>query len=453
MVERRSGASAVLHCLEAEQALLGCILLDNAVLYQILERISPQDFFSTAHQIIFAKICEIVRNSRAIDPVLLPAELSKEGLLEKVGGVAYLAKLTDGVPIGSPPAVSEYCRIVKEKAQLRSIFRLGQTLGSQTTLQQDVEGTLVFAESSMAAIRENLETNTRGAMPLSEVAKESLPILERTVGSGIMIGTSTGFPRLDELTAGWIPGELVILAARPSRGKTALGLEFALRAAKEGRAVVLFSLEMSRAAILMRMVCREAKVESQRLRRGFLNRQEWERLTQAMGQLSALPIWIDDRAGVSAPELRHRMRSLARRIQPKLVVVDYLQLLKARGQNRTEEVTRISIELKAAARDLGEACGATLLAVAQLNRVAANERPKLHHLRESGQLEQDADAVLLLSDAEGGTNGQIRPSLKVLEVSKQRNGPCGSIRLLFLPVVAGFEEASTEEEPNGVTAQ
>jgi replicative DNA helicase len=257
-----------------------------------------------------------------------------------------------------------------------------------------------------------------------------------------MIGTPTGFADLDDLTAGWAPSDFVIIAARPSVGKTALALEFLRRGANAGNTAAIFSLEMSRASLVLRMVCREARVDHHKMRTGFISMEEQYRLVEALARISKLPIWIDDRPGLSASDIRWRIRSLAKREQLKLVFVDYLQLITAKAENRTQEVTKISMELKVAARDLGELTGGTLIAISQLNRIAANERPRLHHLRESGQLEQDADTVILMSDAEESENGQEDPNSKLIDVAKQRNGPCGSFKLLFLPKWVGFESES-----------
>ncbi|MGD1156157.1 MAG: replicative DNA helicase [Terriglobia bacterium] len=431
--------------LEAERAVLGSILLDNTCFYQARERVSPSDFSSQAHRVCFETIANMLARNIPADFVSLTHELERHGLLEKARGHAYISSLTDSVPIGTTSGILEYCRIVKEQAILRSLLILSSKVQAEVGDRRDTDEILESAESYLSEIRGSREKALKGPFRISEVASECIPILEKTSGRGVMIGIPTGFAALDGLTAGWAPSDFVIIAARPSVGKTALGLEFVLRAAKAGNSAAIFSLEMSRASLVLRIVCREARVDHHKMRTGFLSTEEQNRLVEALARISKLPIWIDDRPGLSASDIRWRIRSLAKRDQLKLAVVDYLQLITAKAENRTQEVTKISMELKSAARDLGELTGGTLIAISQLNRIAANERPRLHHLRESGQLEQDADTVILISDAEESENGQEDPSSKLIDVAKQRNGPCGSFKLLFLPKWVGFESESVEK--------
>lgn len=272
------------------------------------------------------------------------------------------------------------------------------------------------------------------------MTKELLPVLERAAdGRNQLIGIPTGYQDIDRLTAGWQSGDYDILAARPSAGKTALAIEFSLRQLRAGNLVVFFSLEMSREAIYQRMICREAAVNSQRLRCGTLSSDDLKRILDAVARLSQMQLWIDDSAGLRASELRWRLQSLCKRQGIKFAVVDYLQLLRSPGKDRFESVTNSSIELKAAAKEIGQLNGGTLLALSQLNRAGAGQRPRLEHLRESGQLEQDGDVIFLLSDADDSANGQVQPSTKILDIAKQRNGPCHEVSFTFLPAVGGFE--------------
>lgn len=273
------------------------------------------------------------------------------------------------------------------------------------------------------------------------MTKELAPILERAAdGVGQIIGSSTGYTDIDRLTAGWQPSDYCILAARPSAGKTALAIEFALRQLRAGNPVAFFSLEMSRESILQRMVCREAAVDSQRLRCGRLSGDDLKKILAAVARVDRMPLWIDDSAGLRATDLRWRLRSLTKRHGIKFAVVDYLQLLRSPGKDRFESVTNSSLELKAAAKELGQLNAGTLLALSQLSREGAKDRPRLEHLRESGQLEQDGDLIFLLSDAERTQNGQVQPCTKLLEIAKQRNGPCQDLHFTFLPAVGGFEQ-------------
>jgi len=434
------------HDLEAERALLGTILTDNAVFYTAAEHVSKGDFYSEANRTCWTTIEALLGQNKQVDVVVLVSELQRQGLLEKCGGTAKISSLPDGVPVGAGAPVLEYCGLIREKADLRSLLALSQKVVAEVGEGREADEVLESAESQIAEIRGDQERGERGAVPVSHVVRECVPVLDRTAGKGVMLGAPTGFRRLDEIMAGWIPSDFVILAGRPSQGKTALALEFLLRTARAGNPGAMFGLEMSRQALVLRLACREAKVDHHRVRGGFLTREEWGRMSQALADVARLPLWIDDRATVSASDLRWRIRSLAKRAGVKVVVVDYLQLVRARGENRTQEVTRISMELKAAARDLGEISGGTLIAVSQLNRIAANEEPALHHLRESGQLEQDADVVIFISNAAPAENGQEEPTKKRINVAKQRNGPCSSFYLTFLPRWVGFEEYSPDTE-------
>jgi len=434
------------HNLEAERALLGTILTDNAAFYTAAEHVSKGDFFSEGNRICWATIEALLGEGRVIDLVTLTSELDRQGLLEKCGGVAKVSSLPDGVPVGAGAPVGEYCRLIQEKARLRSLLALSQKVTAGVGEGREADEVLDSAESHIAEIRGEQEKAERGAVPIREAVRESTQVLDRTAGKGVMLGVPTGFHRLDEITAGWIASDFVILAGRPSQGKTALALEFLLRAAKAGNPGAIFSLEMSRQALALRLACREATVDHHKLRGGFLTRDEWTRMTRALADIAGLPLWIDDRSVVSASDLRWRIRSLAKRAGVKLVVVDYLQLVRAKAENRTQEVTKISMELKAAAHDLAEISGGTLIGVSQLSRSAANDTPQLHHLRDSGQLEQDADVVIFISNATSAKSGQEEPTKKVINVAKQRNGPCSSFFLTFLPRWLGFEDYSPDTE-------
>jgi replicative DNA helicase len=431
---------------EVECALLGAILTNNSDFYVAAERLSRKDFSSEGNRLCWDTIEALIGKGVEADIVTVIAELERQGLLEKCGGAARVSALPDGVPVGPGAPIADYCRIIHEESAKRKILSLSQKVAAEVADGRDSVEIIESAESVIAEIRGEEEKASRGAVPISELITECLPILDHISGKGVRLGIPSGFVDLDALTGGFVPGEMVIIAARPSEGKTALALEFLLRAAKAGHPVAMFSLEMSRASLVLRLLCREARVDHHKLRTGFLSREEWRQLTNSLLTVQKLPIWVDDRADQSASGLRWRIRSLAQRAGVKLVAVDYLQLVRAKAENRVQEVSRISMELKAAARDLGEICGGTLIAVSQLNRIAANQRPRLHHLRESGQLEQDADVVLLISNAEPAENGQEKPNTKIIDVAKQRNGPCGDFQLTFLPRWVGFEDYSPERE-------
>ena len=424
--------------------MLGSILLDPRTLYHAVERIHLDYFFSAANRRIFATMLLMEREERAIDELTVGEELRQSGELAKIGGVAYLSGLTNGVPVGTPASITEYCRLIREKYKLRMLAILGQQIQTDALSEYDSNDVLENVDRRLLAIRESEEEGD-AIVPIGQVIRQSIPMLERLMdGKGIILGTPTGIPSVDNLTAGWVPGDLVILAARPSFGKTALALEFIRRQIREDRCAAMFSLEMSLESILIRLLCRETQTDLHKLRSGFISREERHRFHLGMSELEKRRLWVCDKANMTAQELRWRIRSLAQREKPSLVVVDYVQLLRAPGENRTQQVTNISMELKAAARDLGRLSGGTLLAISQLNRVGAQEKPQLHHLRESGQLEQDADVVAFLSNVK--EDGRIVECEKEFCVAKQRNGPIGKTTLVFLKHITGFEEKDFSAE-------
>jgi replicative DNA helicase len=431
----------------AERNLLGAILCNRggdplAAAIQL----APEDFHDLAHRKVFEAILQLDDQRKPVEEFPLCEMLNTDPGIKARGGPAFISSLADGVHKAAP--FDQYIRAIKDCSIRRRILALSmQTTARAADRSFSKDDLIESIEMGWAAIREDSLQGAKGFVRIAEVSKELEPILSRVgEGKGVMLGSPTGFPDLDRCTAGWIPGELVVVAGRPSSGKTALGLEMLLRQARQGNAVAMFSLEMSRASILLRLGCREGRVSQQRIRLGSSCREEWKQLTDALARVSEMPVWIDDRPAVWAHDLRWRLRSLARRQPIKLGVVDYLQLVRAHAENRTQEVTKISIELKAAARELGEESGGTLIAISQLNRLAVSERPQLHHLRESGQIEQDADTVLLISDEDTIELGQPDPSVKLLDIAKQRNGPNGTVRLTFLPAVMGFEAAERRHQ-------
>lgn len=439
---------AVPHSLDAERAVLGSVLLDNGALNVLLELVGKDDFFSESHRLILEKMLALSEKNRTIDLVTLSEELSKEGLLERVGGAAYLSALTDGVPIGSTAAVKEYCLITKEKSDARKLITITQNLTARVLEGLESAGELAeSARGQLDAIGDEPEAVMHS---LHDALLEVAPKVEAVErGGGELYGVPTGFPKLDALMGGWMPGQMVILAGRPSAGKTALALEFVRQRATREMASVIWSLETGRSMLAMRLVCRESGISFSRVRGGWLTKNEWRRLFEAMRTTANWSVWICDQPVVWAHDFRRRMRQYAKQHKPKLVIVDYLQLLRAKAENRVQEITRVSQEVKAAARELGEICSGTLLALCQLSRAAANEAPKLYHLRESGQLEQDADIVMFLYETadERAELGQARPWVKILDVAKQKDGPTGIVRLKFTPEVMSFNETAESAAP------
>jgi replicative DNA helicase len=436
------------HNLEAERAFLGSILLDNRAIHPVGGKISADDLFADSHRLIFRHTLSLMDRGICVDSVTLAEELGKSGELEKAGGVAYLAGLSDGVPLGDYSFIANYATIIKNKSILRQIVNCGDSVMSRAfTASDDPTDILADANGMITAIQEQTEVANRGAVSIAQAISEMLPRLDRA-SEGEMMGLPTGFPSLDAITAGWHPSEYVVVAARPSVGKTAFAMECSLRVALAGGAVNIFSLEMSLEQLLLRMLCRVGRVECQRLKGGALNRDEYRRLMAASSTLARLPIQIDARRGVKSDLLRWRIRSLAQRTRPKLTVVDYLGLVVSKGENLNAQTTATSKQMQAVAGELGEIYGGTRMVLSQLNRQAANSAsldPELHHLRDSGSIEQDADTVIFLHNEEQAVNGQREPFIKRVSIKKQRNGPCDSIRLLFLPSFVGFREIDDEE--------
>ena len=436
------------HNLEAERALLGSILLDNSALNLALEGVGKDDFFSEAHRIAFDKMIAISEKNRTIDLVTLCEELSKEGQIEKVGGAAYLAALTDGVPIGTSIAVSEYSRIVKEKSILRRLINASHNLISRCLEGTDDPDTLIdLAQSQVFEIAEQKVQS--GFTNIRDIVRSSFGSIEELLERGRHVtGVGTGFEDLNSMTSGLQPGELIVVAARPSLGKTALALNIAAHAAIEDRKKVgFFSLEMSKESLVMRLLCSEAKTDSHRLRSGFSNRDDWKKLTQALGRLGDAPLFIEDTPALSIMQIRAKARRLKMEKGLDLMIVDYLQLVSGQGrfENRTQEVSYISRGLKSLAKELK----VPVLALSQLSRAPEQrpgQRPQLSDLRESGSIEQDADVVIFLfrerkAAAESDEEGEVdRRGVEMkLIIGKQRNGPTGDIPIVFMRPYAKFE--------------
>lgn len=432
---------------DAERSALGVILIAPNRIGELAARVEPSDFFTSIYRKLYAAALRLEDEHRPIEALSLADVLGGDLELQDAGGVDFISSLADGVYARAN--LSEYGRLIKSAAQrrqLQAVLELARQDARDPSIS--LSETLQQTESALTAIREGDENAARTAVHISEIAREVAPMLERVgSGNGAMLGNQSGFPCLDRIISGIVPSQLLYLAGRPSSGKTSFLLELVRRQAMRGSAVAMFSLEMDRASVFIRLACRESGVGFHRVSSGCIKSEEFHELFAAIAKISRWPVWIDDRPALSSQDLRWRLRSLARRQPIKLCVVDYLQLLRAKAENRTQEVTRISLDLKAAARELGEISGGALLAAAQLNRAGAtNDRPRLHHLRESGQLEQDADVVLLLSDEKQSDPGQPNPSVKLLDIAKQRNGPTTVLRFVYLPYVMGFEEAFEQAE-------
>ncbi|MBI4466685.1 MAG: replicative DNA helicase [Acidobacteria bacterium] len=432
------------HNLDAERSVLGAILLDNQAFHPVIEILEPADFFLDGHRRIFARMIKLSEETHAIDLVTLHEELDRAGELEAAGGSAYLSSLVDGVPKVSN--VEHYARIVKEKALLRNLIHASNNIITQAyEAEEEADEVLDRAEHAIFSLAE--ERVKAGLLSLKEIAKATLPRLDEVFERRQHItGLATGFTDFDNLTSGLQPADLIVLAARPAMGKTALALNIAEHAAMQlSKPVAIFSLEMAREALLFRLLCAEARVDSHKFRSGFLSREEMGKMTIALGRLAEAPIFIDDTPVLTVLEMRAKCRRLQAEHGLGLVVVDYLQLMSGRGrfENRTQEISSISRGLKALAKEVH----VPLVAVSQLSRApeqrGGDHRPQLSDLRESGSIEQDADVVAFIfrpemyRDPESVTEEE-RGRAELI-VSKQRNGPTGKIHLAFLREFTRFE--------------
>ncbi|MBR9980067.1 MAG: replicative DNA helicase [Desulfatitalea sp.] len=427
--------------IEAEESILSTILLDNSTLMEVLEILTATDFYRTAHQKIFKAVEDQFRKNEPVDLITLSNALRDSGDLEAIGGAAYLARLVDTVP--SAVNVTHYARIVRDKSALRSLIsKAGEITQRCFEDAGNLDQVLDFAEASVFEISEN--KHRTAFHPLSKIIEVNIDALEERQGNRALVtGIPTGFTRLDNMTSGLQGSDLIILAARPSMGKTALALNLARNAALEGNVpVAIFSLEMSKEQLSMRMLCAEARVDASRLRSGFLNPEDWSRITEAAGVLSEAPIFIDDSPDISATSIRTKSRRLKMDKSLGLVIIDYLQLMRgAPGTERRDlEISEISRSLKLLSKELN----VPVLALSQLNRrleERADKRPQLSDLRESGALEQDADVVAFIYRDEVYNKDENNPNRGTAEiiVAKQRNGPTGVVPLTFLGTYTRFE--------------
>lgn len=433
--------------LEAEESILSAILVDNNTLLEILEILSPEDFYRSAHQKIFSAISELFSRNEPVDLVTLTNILREHDRLEEIGGAAYLANLVDTVPLAVN--AQYYAKIVYDKACLRRLIEKTNSIAKRCFEDRgDVDNVIDFAESSIFEISEN---KIRPAFyPIGKIIESNIDVLEERQGNRALVtGVATGFTKLDELTAGLQKSDLVILAGRPGMGKTALALNIAKNAAVDANIpVAIFSLEMSKEQLSFRMLSSEARIDSSRLRRGFISQDDWINITDSAGVLSQAPIFIDDSPNITALEIRAKSRRLKMEKDIGLIIIDYLQLMKSRAsaERRDLEISEISRSLKALAKELD----LPVVALSQLNRKLeerSDKRPQLADLRESGALEQDADVVAFLYRDELYNKDENNPNKGKAEliVSKQRNGPTGFCILTFLDTYTRFENYTARE--------
>jgi len=428
---------------ESERVILGAVLLDNAVIAQAVENLRPEDFYSPFNRRVFAAMIALFEKQKQIDPILIGEELKRDGNLEAIGGVTAIANLTFGLPHFAN--IAEYIKVVRDKSLVRNLIRTcNKITGDALAEEDDAEVILEHAEQEIFKIAQ-LKT-TESFSRIAPIADRVLIRVRERYESGVahgITGLSTGFIELDEYTSGLQRTDLVIVAGRPSMGKTAFCLTLAQNAAIKSNAVVaVFSLEMSKEQLVTRMLSSEAHINAHRFRTGHLMTSEWERLAQAIGTLSEARIFIDDTPSISALEVRAKARRLAaEQKQLDLIVIDYLQLMGTgarRSESRQQEVSQISRELKALAKELD----VPVVALSQLSRApeARNPpKPLMSDLRESGSIEQDADVVAFIYREDYYKETEENKGIAEIILAKQRNGPTGTVKLAFLKEFTRFE--------------
>jgi len=427
------------HNLEAEQAVLGSMMIDKEAIYLAMETLEPEDFYKEAHRIIYSILQTLEAKGDTIDMIVLTEELRRQNSLEKVGGIGYIATLANTVPTAAN--IRRYADIVEEKAILRKLIRFSTQIASRC--YEDQEDTKVLLDNAEKMILEiSSNRNADGLVSLKKVLGETLEKIELlSTKKGSVTGVPSFFSDLDRMTSGWQPSDMIILAARPAMGKTTFGLNIAYNAATKGKMpVAIFSLEMSREQLVQRLISSEAMIDQHKLRTGRLQDEEWLRLTQAAQPLSTAQIFIDDTPAISVLELRGKARRLKAEKGLGLIVIDYLQLMQVnnrKNDNRQQEISEISRSLKALARELE----VPILALSQLSRAveqSQDKRPALSHLRESGALEQDSDLVMFIYREDYYNPESEKPGIAEIILAKHRNGPTGIVELGFMKEFTKF---------------
>ncbi len=439
--------------LEAEQAVLGSILLKPEVIDVVIEIVETDDFYKKAHQTIYGAMLELYNTSDPYDLLTVSSHLSDKNQLDQAGGPAYLASLTSIVPVTAN--IKSYANIIREKSILRRIISANNEIINKCYEQHDAAALLDRAEQSIFSIARDRNENQ-----LSHI-KNVLPdvfdsINERFKKKELITGVPTGYRQIDTLTAGLQPADLIVVAARPSMGKTSFAMNIAQHAALiEKTGVVVFSLEMSKEQLLMRLVCAVARVDSQRVRSGRLIGEDWDKLSRAVSMLLEASIFIDDTPAITVQTMRAKIRRLASQHDVGLIVVDYLQLMQGeKSENRNLEISDISRSLKALAKEFN----VPVIALSQLNRSVdqrKDRRPIMSDLRESGAIEQDADVICFIYRDEVYNAEPTNPDIGTAEIiiAKQRNGPTGLVKLTFIKKYTLFENMAPIEEPEELASQ
>ena len=430
---------------QAERAVLSALLLNDECMHQVAELLIPDDFYQPAHKIIFQVLLELSQSRKKVDLITLQDELEKKGNLEVIGGMLYLMALQEDIP--SVGLLSQHAQIIKEKAILRELIHSAAQIITNCYDQNDkeIESVLDAAEKTIFQIsnKRSQQTFVQLNIWLKKTFQHLSDIKSQSKG---ITGIATGYKKLDQMTSGFQKGDLVVLAARPSMGKTALALSLGLSAANNGYTVGLFSLEMSAEQLTLRLLSMQAAIAHQNIRNASISSDEWFELTNVAGHLSNLNLFIDDTAMVSIMDLRTKARKLKAEHKLDFLIVDYLQLLHSskKHENRHQEVSEISRSLKALAKELS----IPIVALSQLSRAVdsrMDKRPMLSDLRESGAIEQDADVIMFLYRDVMYNQDTENPSLAELIIGKQRNGPTGTVFLNFLREITRFEDTDYDE--------
>ena len=427
--------------LEAERAVLGAILLEPNLLPRAVELLIPEEFYKEAHRKIFAAMIQLFERGEAPDTIMVAETLRRDGVFEEVGGHTVLATLQEEGTVATQFAA--YTAIVREKALLREMIRVAREIVEEGYEEKDdVQGLLDRAEQMLFRISQR--RFQRSAFPVREILDAAIKHIEMLYHRKEDItGLATGFNDLDKMTSGLQRSDFVIIAGRPSTGKTAFALNIAAHAAVElHRPALIFSLEMSKEQLVQRLICAEARVDSRNVRSGFMQQGEWSRIVNAAGRLHEAPLFIDDTANLSVLEARAKARRIMAEHQLELVVIDYLQLMQGRwrAENRQQEISEISRSLKALAKELN----VPVVALSQLSRAVearGEGLPRLSDLRESGALEQDADLIMFLARKENAPD--VEAGTTDLVIGKHRNGPTGRLELVFHAEYTRFDNLAS----------
>jgi replicative DNA helicase len=444
-MSRQSLERTLPHNVDAEKSVLGAILVNNENYYRVIENLRPEDFYLEAHRVIFRQMIELIDQSKVIDLITIQDELVRASRLESAGGITYLAGLLDGIP--HLVNIEHYIQIIRERATLRQLINSANKIMSECFDQADpADEILDRAEQALFNLSD--KRIRTGFVSVKDMEVPATRLLEKLYTEREMItGVATGFRDLDRLTSGLQRSDLVILAARPSMGKTALVLNIAQQVAlHKGMPVGMFSLEMSKEQLLMRMLCAEARVDAHKVRTGYLGKDDFRKLIDTLGTTTRSPLYIDDSSTLTVMEMRAKCRRLKSEHGLGLVIVDYLQLMSGygRSENRTQEISGISRGLKSLAKELG----VPVIALSQLSRAPeqrqGDHKPQLSDLRESGSIEQDADLVMFIYREEVYKPSEENAGLAELIIAKQRNGPTGIVKLAFLREFTRFENLFIE---------